>query len=143
MTPKATKRLVLLLGCGIASLLPIVIAGRQRGSDQQANAAVTVYGEVADRQQYSDLDQINTSNVKNLRVAWTYNLGEWGKSFQATPIVVWNVMYFPTPDSKVVALDAMTGTEIWKFDPDLKYTRVCRGVAYWPGGPNTPPRILF
>ena len=143
MTPKATKPLVLLLGCGIVSLLPIVIAGRQRGADQQASTAATVYGEFGDRQQYSDLDQINTSNVKNLRVAWTYDLGERGKSFQATPIVVGNSMYFPTPDSKVVALDAMTGKEIWRFDPDLKYTRVCRGVAYWPGGPNTPPRILF
>src|ERR1051326_1733283 len=134
MKPKPMSRVVLLLGCGVISLLPIVISGRQRGADQQDNTHATVYGEFADRQQYSDLDQINTGNVKNLRVAWTYDLGEKGKSFQATPIVVGNVMYFPTPDSKVVALDAMTGKEIWKFDPVLKYTRVSRGVAYWPGG---------
>src|ERR1051326_8456979 len=143
MKPKAMSRVVLLLGCGIISLLPIVIFGHQRDVGQQANPGATVYGEFADRQQYSALDQINTGNVKKLRVAWTYDLGEKGKSFQATPIVVGNLMYFPTPDSKVVALDAMTGKEIWKYDPVLKYTRVSRGVAYWPGGPNTAPRILF
>lgn len=143
MTPNSARRLVLLLGFGIASLLPIVGAGQKRGGQNQISTTATVYGEFADRQQYSELDQINSRNVKNLRVVWTYDLGERGKSFQATPIVVGNMMFFPTPDSKVVALDAMTGKEIWKFDPVLKYTRVCRGVAYWPGGPNTPARILF
>ena len=102
-----------------------------------------IYGDYADRQQYSPLTEINTTNVKNLQVAWTYDLGQRGKSFQATPIVVGATMYFPTPDSKVIALDAMTGGELWKYDPILKYTRVSRGVAYWPGGPNTSPRILF
>jgi glucose dehydrogenase len=109
----------------------------------QVLADPPVYGQYSNRQQYSPLSQINAKNVKDLRVAWTYDVGETGKVFEATPIVVGNVMYFPTPESKVVALDALTGKEIWKFDPGLKYTRHSRGVAYWPGGPNTPPRILF
>ena len=106
-------------------------------------AGQAVYGDYPDRQQYSPLNQINRANVKDLRVAWTYDLGQSGAQFEATPLVVGSTMYFPTPDSKVVALDAMTGKEIWRFDPALKYTRVSRGVAYWPGGPNTTARILF
>lgn len=143
MTAKRAKHVVRLLSCGILTLVPIGIIGQRATKGRDRGTAPVVYGEYADRQQYSELNQINTSNVKNLRVAWTYDLGEKGKSFQATPIVVGNVMYFPTPDSKVVALNATTGKEIWKYDPILKYTRVSRGVAYWPGGPNTPARVLF
>ena len=106
-------------------------------------AGPAVYGDYPDREQYSPLTQVNRTNVKNLRVAWTYDEGQAGAAFEATPIVVGNRMYFPTPDSKVVALDAMTGKEVWKFDPVLKFSRVSRGVAYYPGGPHTSARILF
>jgi glucose dehydrogenase len=100
------------------------------------------YGQYPGRQQYSPLSQINTKNVQQLHVAWTYDTGGSGKTFEATPIVVNNVMYFPTPDSKVVALDALTGQKMWEYDPGVSFGD-SRGVAYWPGGPHTPPRILF
>jgi glucose dehydrogenase len=103
----------------------------------------TVYGQYPGRQQYSPLEQINTANVQHLHVAWTYDIGQTGRTFEATPIVAGDIMYFPTPDSKVVALNATTGKKIWEYDPHLARARNSRGVAYWPGGPHTPPRILF
>jgi quinoprotein glucose dehydrogenase len=102
---------------------------------------------------YSTLKQVNRETVKNLKVAWTYNTGDAGPrnttTLQCTPIVVNGVMYVTTVKSKVVALDAATGREIWKYDPLANlppskiYTSgggVNRGVAYWEG-PATRPVI--
>ena len=101
---------------------------------------------------YSPLTQINTTNVANLKVAWTYKLRPrdgkplTGQSpsemFQEiTPIVVNGVMYLPAAD-RVVALEPETGKEIWSYE--LKDGQASfRGVSYWPGDKNNPPRILF
>src|SRR5580693_1272746 len=68
---------------------------------------------------YSLLKQITPANVDKLARAWTYDTGDPGGGFrgtEATPIVVNGVMYFSTPGSKVVALNAATGAEVWKYD---------------------------
>jgi quinoprotein glucose dehydrogenase len=100
---------------------------------------------------YSNLKQINRENVKKLKVAWTYRTGdaEYEKKtpLECTPIVVNGVMYLTTVKSKVIALDAATGRELWKYDPFLEYSPakiyhagggVNRGVAYWQGGTTRP-----
>ena len=91
---------------------------------------------------YSPLDQINTKNVAQLQRAWTYHTGERGRAFEVTPIVVGNILYFPTQNQKIVALDPETGREIWKYDPKSN-SRELRGVSYWPGDKQAAPRILF
>src|SRR6187399_1320127 len=70
-------------------------------------------------QRYSTLDQINRDNVKTLAVAWTYHTGDAGAgtTIECTPLVVDGVMYVTTVLTRVVALDAASGREIWKFDP--------------------------
>ncbi|HEY3129476.1 MAG TPA: pyrroloquinoline quinone-dependent dehydrogenase [Acidobacteriota bacterium] len=91
---------------------------------------------------YSPLDQINRSNVKDLRVAWIYRSGdpvsENKTTIECTPIIVQGVMYVTTPFCKVAALDPATGREIWKYDPYRAVRRpsnaVNRGVAYWSDG---------
>jgi quinoprotein glucose dehydrogenase len=95
---------------------------------------------------YSKLTQINRKNVKSLEVAWTYHTGDAakgnGSTIECTPIVIEGVMFITTAKSKVVALDADTGIERWKFDPydNFKVTQplasggVNRGVAYWSEG---------
>ncbi|HVB86393.1 MAG TPA: PQQ-binding-like beta-propeller repeat protein [Candidatus Dormibacteraeota bacterium] len=89
---------------------------------------------------YSRLKQINTSNVADLKQAWSYQLAPHGFS-EVTPIVVDGVMYMPA-GSKIVAVDADTGKEIWSYEVvhDQPSTR---SVAYWPGDKNDPPRIIF
>jgi quinoprotein glucose dehydrogenase len=68
---------------------------------------------------YSTLTQIDTTNVAQLKVAWTYDSRDSfsGSEMQSNPIVVNGKLYVTTPALKVVALDAATGHEIWKFDP--------------------------
>ena len=68
---------------------------------------------------YSPLTQINKSNVASLQVAWTYTSGDHftASEMQSNPIVVDGVLYATTPTMKVVAVNAATGAEIWRFDP--------------------------
>ena len=102
------------------------------------------YGGDSGGQRYSELKQINTDNVTSLKRAWTYHTGElelglstspFQASFSCTPIVVKGVMYVSTPSSRVIALDAETGTELWRFDPQadkrVREFNSHRGVAYW------------
>ena len=72
-----------------------------------------------DNIRYSPLAQINRDNVSTLQVAWTYDSHDAfkGSEMQSNPIVVDGVLYATTPTLKVIAVDAETGREIWKFDP--------------------------
>jgi len=116
-----------------------------------------VYGGDQGGMRHSILNQINTKTVAQLQRAWTYHTGEMPASaaargqrqtaFETTPLMVDGVLYFSTPASRVVALDAATGRELWKFDPQggrigALQSHAHRGVAYWPGDRNTPARIL-
>jgi glucose dehydrogenase len=97
---------------------------------------------------YSPLMQITPANVTRLAIAWTYDTGEKGGGFRGwsvTPLVIDNVMYFGTYAGKLVALNAETGVEIWKFDLKTiasagRYSP--RGISYWPGDAQTPPRLV-
>ncbi len=104
---------------------------------------------------YSPLTQINRDNVQRLEVAWTYSAGELEnnrpKHIECTPIVVDGVLYLTTAYLKVVALDAATGEELWRFDPmptkppgvPLASGGVNRGCAYWSDNkPNGERRII-
>ena len=63
---------------------------------------------------YRDLDQINTSNVKDLRVEWIFQTGVAG-AFQAVPLVVDGVMYFSGGEGTAFAIDARTGRQLWRY----------------------------
>ena len=97
---------------------------------------------------YSKLTQITPANVGKLTRAWTYDTGDPGGGFrgtEATPIVVSGIMYFSTPGSKVVALNAATGAEVWKYDLKEVTPRgrgAKYGVSYWPGDGHAAPRIV-
>jgi len=80
-------------------------------------------------QRFSPATQINSSNVKNLSLAWKHNSGVIG-SFQTTPIVQNGIMYFSLPFNHVVALDAKTGKELWRYNHDRrKDWQMCCGPA--------------
>ena len=89
---------------------------------------------------YSDLDKINTETVDQLEVAWEYATGDASEgnrsAIQCNPIIVNGKMYVTSPQLKLMALDAATGEEIWRFDPFEGRTSrgVNRGVVYWEDG---------
>ncbi|MGH7451462.1 MAG: hypothetical protein ACRENG_08975, partial [bacterium] len=90
---------------------------------------------------YSALDQINKKNVKHLEVAWIYHTGDLPSGYrgemQCNPIIVNGMLYGSSPMTKIFALDAGTGEEIWKFDPfadnpeNAQTQGRHRGVTYW------------
>jgi quinoprotein glucose dehydrogenase len=103
-----------------------------------------VAGGTAENSRYSTLTQIDTSNVKALSVAWTYRTGDADtvnhSQIQCNPIVVDGVLYGTSPQLKVIALDAATGTQKWVFDPRKDSTGAFipsagmnnnRGVTFW------------
>jgi quinoprotein glucose dehydrogenase len=99
-----------------------------------------------DGNRYSPLTQMTKANVSKLKVAWEYHSGDAdarGRTMiQCTPVVIGGVMYGTTPTLMAVALDAATGKELWRFDPEGVRTRgVNRGVMYWESG--TDKRILY
>ncbi|UJW74106.1 glucose/quinate/shikimate family membrane-bound PQQ-dependent dehydrogenase [Rhizobium sp. SL42] len=101
------------------------------------------YGRTPYGQRYSPLTQINTDNVDKLEVAWTYQTGDvklpedvGETTYQVTPLKVGNTLYLCTPHNWAIAIDAETGKEKWKFDPNAglnpdRQHQTCRGVTYY------------
>ena len=106
---------------------------------------------------FSSLQQINRHNVGTLKRAWTYHTGEVNRGnetdrhhiapFETTPVAMDGMLYLSTPSNRVIALDAETGKEIWRFDPQSGRTERIffqhRGVAYWHNEKGDDRRILY
>ncbi|MEA3213792.1 MAG: quinoprotein glucose dehydrogenase [Chthoniobacter sp.] len=97
---------------------------------------------------FSALDQINKSNVAQLKLAWTYQPGDGTGNIQCNPIVVDGTMFAPIPSGHIVALNAATGSELWRFKPERKGNRqedvpARRGLLYWPGDAEHAARVIF
>ena len=99
----------------------------------------------AESTHFSPLKQITPQNVNRLQVAWTYHAGdaraEGRSQIQCNPLVVNGILYATTPQLKVVALNAGTGVELWRFDPFAdkgsgNAVGVNRGLVYWAAGPD-------
>lgn len=98
------------------------------------------YGGTYAEQRYSTLDQIKAANIGGLHLAWSYQF-DTNRGQEATPLVIDGVMYTSSAWSKVFAIDAKTGREIWHYDPKVpgpKAVFACcdvvnRGVALWKG----------
>ncbi len=98
----------------------------------------TLHGNDYGEKRYSALDAINRSNAASLGLAFEASL-QSRRGIEATPIVVDDVMYVTSTWSRVMALDAVTGAELWRYDPKVPRAwarRLCcdivnRGVAVW------------
>ena len=84
---------------------------------------------------YAPADQINTSNVHELEVAWQLRTRVPGE-FKGTPIQVDDRLFLCTGRNVVLSLDPDSGEEYWRFDPEIQTARIgfwdtCRGVSYY------------
>jgi glucose dehydrogenase len=86
------------------------------------------YGRDYGNQRFSPLAQVDAGNVGSLRPAWIYQSGV-PSTFQATPIVADGVMYVSLPFNHVVALDARTGRELWRYTHKRRTDKMCCGPA--------------
>ena len=99
--------------------------------------------------QFSPLAQIRPENVHQLEVAWTWRAGDARADktqIQCNPLIIDGVLYGVSPQLKLVALDAATGGERWRFDPfddegEAAAAGISRGVAYWRDGDEQ--RLLY
>lgn len=112
----------------IAALL-VLTACKLKQTHSDANQDWPSYGRDLAGQRFSPLSQINTGNVHQLTEAWRYHSGVKA-TFQATPIVQNGIMYLSLPFNHVVALNAKTGQEIWRYTHDRrKDWQMCCGPA--------------
>ncbi len=123
----------LLLAAGLALGEEVDSARLDRAVDEPQNW-LTYYG-TYESWRYSPLDQINRSNIEQLRPVWAFESGVTDGGLQAAPLVVDGTMYVSTAWNRVFALDAATGEQIWRYDyprPDQipgTYGTWNRGVA--------------
>ncbi len=114
-----------------------VVAARIVTADDEAQNWLS-HGRTYDEQRFSPLDDINLESVGNLGLAWYFDIPT-RRGIEATPIVVDGRMYVSGAWSIVYALDAATGEELWRYDPEVpkpwaQYACcdvVNRGVAAW------------
>lgn len=105
-----------------------------------------VYGGNKESNHYSSLTQIDTGNVSQLQVAWTFHTGDADSTtqIQTNPVIIDSNLYGVSPKLKLFALNAATGKLKWIFDPNDSTKKfagyfsmnVCRGVTYYSGGEN-------
>ncbi|EGL64017.1 glucose dehydrogenase [Agrobacterium sp. ATCC 31749] len=101
------------------------------------------YGRTPYGQRYSPLTQVNVDNVSQLKEAWRYQTGDvklpddvGETTYQVTPLKIGNTLYICTPHNWAIAIDAATGKEKWKYDPNVglnpdRQHQTCRGVSYY------------
>jgi len=114
-----------------------------------ANGDWLNYGGSPGGTRYVPLTQITPANVGQLKLAWSYKLDPPVETvahpyvaFEGTPLKIADTVYFCTPASSVVALDAETGKPRWKFAPRLRKWggfRACRGIAYYAEPQSSAP----
>ena len=106
----------------LAALLGLLSNGAAHAGDW------ALHGHDLGGKRFSPLTQIDRGNVAGLKPAWTAKTGVKA-TFQATPIVVDGVMYVSLPGSHVLALDARTGAEKWRYTHTLRWQKLCCGPA--------------
>ena len=93
----------------------------------------TSYGLTPGETRYSPLNQINTSNVSRLGLNWSVDVGRGGGNQEATPLFANGMLYSITNWSIVFAVDARTGKEKWRWDPEVNQDKtrpqICCGVV--------------
>ncbi len=129
---------------GLRAALPEATASVEARTDWPAYG-----GRLAER--YSTLDEINTDTVAGLERVWTAHTGDLPDDLhdnsygaETTPLKIGDRLYLCSATNILIALDAASGEEVWRHDPQLDhdwipYTAACRGVAYYEG--TGPARI--
>ena len=134
----------------VRGTMPASSAARPPGPAASGTAAIPdgewhAYGRTGFGQRWSPLAQITPANVGGLKLAWEFHTGDLrGRpgdpketTFEVTPLKVGERLFLCTPHQTVLALDATTGRELWRFDPQVRgelalQHLTCRGLSYQP-----------
>jgi quinoprotein glucose dehydrogenase len=137
--------------CTGAALWPQITAGAAPAPAAAPAGDWRGYGYDVTGRRFSPLTQINAGNVSQLRPVWKYGIAGAGadphpanrlaSTTEAVPIMVGGILYMPTIQHNIVALEPETGEEVWKYDLG-KASGTLRGVTYWQGDGATTPQIF-
>ena len=117
-----------------------VDAARMAAADSEPGNWMST-GRTYNEQHFSPLQKIDAGNVRQLGLAWSYDLDTAHRGQESTPLVIDGIMYVTSAWSKVFALNAKTGAPIWTYDPKVPgrvgvnacCDAVNRGAAAWKG----------
>ena len=141
-------------------LPPTLAAAMPDSAVMTVGADWPAYGGSYSARRYSPLAQITPDNVGRLERAWVYHTrdlppegsGDSNYGAETTPLKIGNTLYLCSAKNILIALDAATGRERWRFDPqvpdeNIPYTAACRGVVYHsvadaPPGAECATRII-
>ncbi|OOW01676.1 PQQ-dependent dehydrogenase, methanol/ethanol family [Pseudomonas sp. MF6396] len=135
--PLRTSLLMLCLATPLAALAAGVDEAAIRATEQAGGEWLS-HGRTYAEQRFSPLKQIDASNVKSLGLAWYMDLDNT-RGLEATPLFHDGVIYTSMSWSRVIAVDAASGKELWRYDPEVAKVKartsccdaVNRGVALW------------
>jgi len=146
------KRVLAAVVVALAAALGVSasLAGQADAGGPRSETEWRFFGSDSGATRYSSANQINASNVRDLRVAWRWSARNFGPrpatQMQVSPLIVDGVMYTTAGINRdVVALDAATGQLLWHWRPTGELTRWFdiieplarssgRGVTYWTDG---------
>lgn len=127
----------------IRGMLPQPLAAAPAGEGPAvADGEWHAYGRTQHGTRYSPLAQLTPSNVDRLEKIWEFNTGDRRRpsdpeetTYEVTPLKIDDSLYICTPHNFVIALDADTGQERWRFDPQVpdsvnRQHLTCRGLSY-------------
>lgn len=133
---------ILLIKAGqptVNSAIPSVSLTSNVATDMPVDKDWPAYGGNYQAKRFSSLTQVNRDNVAQLERVWEYRTGDlpvhrWGA--ETTPLKIDDSVYLCSARNILIALNARTGKERWRYDPKIAdeaipYTAACRGVAYY------------
>lgn len=130
----------------IKGMLPQPLAAHStaaaNSADQVHDGEWHAYGRTQHGMRYSPLAQLTPGNVDRLEKVWHFHTGDLRRpddpgetTYEVTPLKIGDSLYLCTPHNFVIALDADTGEERWRFDPKVpdstnRQHLTCRGLSY-------------
>nr|WP_315406586.1 PQQ-dependent dehydrogenase, methanol/ethanol family [uncultured Pseudomonas sp.] len=135
--PLRTSLLMLCLATPLTALAAGVDEAAIRATERAGGEWLS-HGRTYAEQRFSPLKQIDASNVRSLGLAWYMDLDNT-RGLEATPLFHDGVIYTSMSWSRVIAVDAASGKELWRYDPEVAKVKartsccdaVNRGVALW------------
>lgn len=124
----------------LLSLLLVVNVGCDSDKSSDEHSTWEKYGGNSDQSKYFEGSQITKETVDQLEVAWVYPTSD-NQFYHFSPIVVDTVMFLYAKNNSLIAVNALTGKEIWIHTKLQGISR--RGINYWESEDKKDKRLIF
>ena len=128
-----------ILGVSVLLFISVLVSCEGNGSNH-SHTTWTHYGGNPDQSKYFEADQITRENVNQLEVSWIYPT-EDNTPYLFSPIIADTMMYVMGKNSSLIALNVLTGEEIWIHSNLSGLTK--RGINYWESKDKKDKRLIY